>query len=155
MSRWSTTNSSTSKQAIEGEVELPEKQEKNTTMEVAFSTGEWVTMNVTYQGQTYPWQYALPFTDYNLKPGNQTTDFRPYSLSLHDVCPDSLGRLLAELKIFRSNIPFTISFLSDRLPDVNKVFLIANKKYLCEKIEVSVTPDGLDKVMKGTFYRIE
>lgn len=142
-------------QAIEGEVELPEKQEKNTTMEVAFSTGEWVTMNVTYQGQTYPWQYALPFTDYNLKPGNQTTDFRSYSLSLHDVCPDSLGRRLAELKIFRSNIPFTISFLSDRLPDVNKVFLIANKKYLCEKIEASVTPDGLDKVMKGTFYRIE
>lgn len=142
-------------QAIEGEVELPEKQEKNTVMEVAFSTGEWVTMNVTYQGQTYPWQYALPFTDYALKPANQTTGFRPYSLSLQDVCADSLGRRLSALKVFRSNIPYTISFLSDRLPDVNKVFLIANKKYLCEKIEASVTHDGLDRVMKGTFYRIE
>jgi hypothetical protein len=38
---------------------------------------------------------------------------------------------------------------------VNKVFLIGNKQYLCEKIEVDIDAYGLDKAFEGTFYRVE
>ncbi|WP_300694489.1 hypothetical protein [uncultured Bacteroides sp.] len=86
---------------------------------------------------------------------NQTFQFLPYSLSLNEVFPDSIGHRLSTLNIFHSNIPYTIQFTANKMPDVNKVFLIGNKQYLCEKIEAEIDADGLNKVLKGTFYRIE
>lgn len=131
------------------------KLEKNDCMEVAFNTGIFNRQNVTFNGQTKAYDYAYPFTDYQQKPEAQTTDFLPYSLSLNDVCPDSIGHRLSTLSLFHSNIPYTIQFQANKLPDVNKVFLIGNKQYLCEKIETEIDVDGLSKVLKGTFYRIE
>ena len=142
-------------EAIEGNVELQEKRKKNEYMEVAINTGKFNRQNVTYSGQTHAYDYAYPFTDYQQKTGAQLTDFLPYSLSLNDVCPDSVGHRLSVLKMFHSNIPYTIQFQADKLPDVNKVFLIGNKQFLCEKIETEIDADGLSKVLKGTFYRIE
>lgn len=141
--------------AIEGNVQLPEKIEKNDYMEVAFNTGKFNRQNITSGGQTHAYDYAYPFTDYQQKTGAQLTDFLPYSLSLNDVCPDSVGHKLSTLSLFHSNILYTIQFQANKLPDVNKVFLIGNKRYLCEKIETEIDVDGLSKVLKGTFYRIE
>ena len=142
-------------EAINGDVELKEKQEKNGHMEVAVNTGKFNRQNVTYSGQTHAYDYAYPFTDYQQKTEAQLTDFLPYSLSLNDVCPDSVGHRLSTLSLFHSNIPYTIQFQANKLPDVNKVFLIGNKQHLCEKIETEIDVDGLSKVLKGTFYRIE
>lgn len=142
-------------EAINGDVELEEKQAKNEHMEVAINTGQFNRQNVTYSGQTHAYDYAYPFTDYQQRTAAQLTDFLPYSLSLNDVCPDSIGHRLSTLNIFHSNTPYTIQFLADKMPDVNKVFLIGNKQYLCEKIEAEIDADGLNKVLKGTFYRIE
>lgn len=76
-----------------------------------------------------------------------------------DLQPDISTYLLRVLflycSLFHSNIPYTIQFQANKLPDVNKVFLIGNKQYLCEKIETEIDVDGLSKVLKGTFYRIE
>ena len=124
-------------------------------MEIAFNTGKFNRQNVTSNGQTKPYSHAYPFTDYQQKTAAQLTDFLPYSLSLNDVCPDSVGHRLSVLKMFHSNIPYTINFQANRLPDVNKVFLIGNKQYLCEKIEAEIDTDGLNRVLKGTFYRVE
>ena len=112
-------------------------------MEVAVNTGKFNRQNVTYSGQTHAYDYAYPFTDYQQKTGAQLTDFLPYSLSLNDVCPDSVGHRLSTLSLFHSNIPYTIQFQANKLPDVNKVFLIGNKQYLCEKIETEIDVDGL------------
>lgn len=142
-------------EAINGDVELKEKLEKNGHMEVAVNTGKFNRQNVTYSGQTHAYDYAYPFTDYQQKTGAQLTDFLPYSLSLNDVCPECVGHRLSTLSLFHSNIPYTIQFQANKLPDVNKVFLIGNKQYLCEKIETEIDVDGLSKVLKGTFYRIE
>lgn len=142
-------------QAIEGQIELAEKQGKNEYMELAFNTGEFNRQNVTYQGQVHDYNYAYPFTDYMQKTGAQLTDFQELSLSLNDVCEKSIGHTLAGLSMFHSNVSYTIQFLADKMPDVNKVFLIGNKRYLCEKIEADVTGVGLSKLMKGTFFRIE
>lgn len=142
-------------EAISGDVELQEKQEKNEYMEVAINTGKFNRQDVTYSGQVHSYDYAYPFTDYQQKTAAQLTDFLPYSLSLNDVCPDSVGHRLSVLKMFHSNIPYIINFQANRLPDVNKVFLIGNKQYLCEKIEAEIDADGLNRVLKGSFYRVE
>ena len=142
-------------EAIEGEVELEEKQDKNETMEVAINTGEWNRQKVTYSGQVHSYDYAYPYTDYQQKTEAQETDFLPYSLSLQDVCADSIGHRLASLSMFHSSVSYKIQFLTTQIPNVNKVFLIGNQRYLCEKIEASVTVRGLDPVVEGTFYRID
>lgn len=138
-------------EAIEGSAELQEKQKKSDIMEVAINTG--VFNRHTVNGKSF--DYAYPFTDYQQRPEGLTSAFKPYSLSLNDVCPDSMGSKMLPLKPYRSDIPYTIQFTADKLPDVYKVFLIGNKQYLCEKIEVEIGSMGLSKVMKGTFYRIE
>lgn len=138
-------------EAIEGNAELQEKQKKSDIMEVAINTG--VFNRHTVNGKSF--DYAYPFTDYQQRPDGLTSALKPYSLSLNDVCPDSMGSKLSPLKPYRSDIPYAIQFTADKLPDVYKVFLIGNKQYLCEKIEVEIGSMGLSKVMKGTFYRIE
>lgn len=142
-------------EAISGDVELQEKQEKNEYMEVAINTGKFNRQDVTYSGQVHSYDYAYPFTDYQQKTTAQLTDFLPYSLSLNDVCPDSIGHRFSILTLFHSDVPYTIRFHANRLPNVNKVFLIGNKQYLCEKIEAEIDANGLNKVLKGTFYRVE
>ena len=142
-------------EAISGDVELQEKQEKNEYMEVAINTGKFNRQDVTYSGQVHSYDYAYPFTDYQQKTTAQLTDFLPYSLSLNDVCPDSIGHRFSILTLFHSDVPYTIRFYANRLPNVNKVFLIGNKQYLCEKIEAEIDANGLNKVLKGTFYRVE
>lgn len=54
-------------EAIDGDIELPEKQQKNDRMEIAFNTGIFNRQNVTSNGQTKPYSHAYPFTDYQQK----------------------------------------------------------------------------------------
>ena len=49
-----------------------------------------------------------------------------------------MGHRLSNLKKFHSNIPYVIQFQANKLPNVNKVSLIGNKQYLCEKIEAEM-----------------
>ncbi len=49
---------------------------------------------------------------------------------------------------------YSFSFLADRLPNVNAKFLIRGKWYLCSQIQCQVDANGLNPVMKGTFWRI-
>lgn len=141
-------------EVIEGNITLEKQREKNDKLEVAINTGVLNVQKVTYQNQTHSYHYAYPFTDYMQKTNEQTTDFLPYSLSLNDLCEDSMGHRLAPIKTFHSGVTYCFSFVSEFIPDVKKVFLIANQRYLCEKIELGITADGLNKIMKGYFYKI-
>jgi len=46
-------------------------------------------------------------------------------------------------------------FVADTIPDTNAIFIIDNKKYLCEKLEVSFSNRGLDKLITGYFFAID
>jgi len=48
--------------------------------------------------------------------------------------------------------PFTFI---DRKVNIKKPFLIRNRKYICEKIERSITIEGIKTLSKGYFYQIE
>lgn len=47
-----------------------------------------------------------------------------------------------------------IKFLSDDIPDPTKTFIFYNKKFVCEKIEITVGTGGVDKLKTGYFYEI-
>lgn len=55
---------------------------------------------------------------------------------------------------FDTRAKICISFIDqiDLVPD--KIYLIAGKKYVCEKLEFSISEKGLDKIKKGYFYPI-
>lgn len=43
-------------------------------------------------------------------------------------------------------------FLSDTIPDVRAVFYIRGKRYICEKLTVTFTENGMSQLIKGVFY---
>jgi len=57
-------------------------------------------------------------------------------------------------KAVENNNELCFKFLYDDIPDPTKIYNIRNKLFLCSKIEVSITPDGIDQVKTGYFYEI-
>lgn len=53
-----------------------------------------------------------------------------------------------------SHNEITIKFLTDDIPDPAKIFIFHNKRYVCSKVEMEVTNDGIDRVKTGYFYEI-
>lgn len=47
-----------------------------------------------------------------------------------------------------------IKFLCDEIPDPTRKYVFHNKRYICEKIEIQVTQNGIDPVKTGYFYEI-
>lgn len=48
----------------------------------------------------------------------------------------------------------TIKFITDKIPDPKDIYIFHNKKYICEKIEMEVTDEGVSKEKTGYFYEI-
>jgi hypothetical protein len=48
----------------------------------------------------------------------------------------------------------TIKIITDDIPDPTKIFIFHNKRYICEKIEMEVTDEGVSKEKTGYFYEI-
>lgn len=48
-----------------------------------------------------------------------------------------------------------IKFVADTIPDPSSIFLIHNRRFVCEKIEADITHEGLTKLLTGYFYEIE
>lgn len=48
----------------------------------------------------------------------------------------------------------TVSFLCDSIPDVRRIFIIAGRRYICEKITATFTVRGRSPILKGIFWPI-
>lgn len=47
---------------------------------------------------------------------------------------------------------FTIKFITDDIPDPTLIYIFRGKRYICEKIEMNVGQNGVDKEKTGYFY---
>lgn len=109
--------------------------------------------------------YRAPvlYTDYRMYSGYWTSAEKA-SLSL-EFTPSS-GRVFGNLNRGKQNesrfktVPIdannviTIKFITDEIPDPSKIYIFHNKRYICQKVEMNVTDDGIDKVKTGYFYEI-
>ncbi len=50
---------------------------------------------------------------------------------------------------------YTFSFLADSVPDPRAVFLVHGQKFICGKITATLEDNGLKRLMKGEFYRLD
>lgn len=81
----------------------------------------------------------------------------PYSLS---ICTKSTNDVVTlgclhdnALRLDNKNC-MEVKFQSDEIPDPSKIYIIRNKKYVCEKIEMEVKDDAIEPVYTGYFYML-
>ena len=79
----------------------------------------------------------------------------PYSLS---ICTKSTNDVVAlgclhdnGLRLDNKNC-MEVKFKSDDIPDPSKIYIIRNKRFVCEKIEMEVKDDAIEPVYTGYFY---
>lgn len=143
-------------EAIEGTSEVDSPDEGKDILEVAFSDG-LKTVKYTYgETITTDFQYPCPYTDNRQTVPGLSGGFSNYSLSLYSNGSYSIGYRFARINTISSDISYKISFKCKKslFLDPKKVFIIANQKYHCEKLEVQVSIDGFSDIVEGVFYRV-
>lgn len=76
------------------------------------------------------------------------------SLSLKDVCENSLGHLYRAIPSFSYKTKYIISFISNIVPDVRRKFIIDNKTYACYKLTYKVNNEMNTFTIEGEFYQM-
>lgn len=78
----------------------------------------------------------------------------PWSLALTHVPweVNLAAKQLGSSITVNTRIRYCIRFVSEQIPDVSAIFLIRNRKFVCEKIEANIDADGLDRLLTGYFY---
>ena len=66
---------------------------------------------------------------------------------------DTSASRFGSAQIDKHNL-ITIKFVTEEIPDPSKIFVFRNKRYICEKIEMNVTEDGIENEKAGYFYEI-
>lgn len=67
----------------------------------------------------------------------------------------TIGDLFVDSLEIKDTVMHRFNFVSVDVPDVNNVFLIHNKKYICKKIEYTMKDDGIKPMMTGEFYELK
>lgn len=134
---------------IDGNVPDKYKPDK---IEVALNDG----LKILYGGGENKHRYPIPFTDCNDNLDGIAQKFPNVSLRLCDA-PEvkSLGsEIYSKVKKINTTVEETKRFISKTIYDPKKVFIINNKRYVCQKIEITVTPEEIDSLQEATMYEL-
>lgn len=122
------------------------------------------------------WQAKLPYTlpgllqydqdnfidatlqgnDDVVTPAMNAINNRPYTLELTarsaagSGTAQSIKRLLPD-----TTIEYTKRIIAHALPDVDKLFLIHGKRFICKSLTVEINEEGIVPLMEGTFYMFD
>lgn len=91
------------------------------------------------------------YTDYRMFPNILISSTSGGSLSLESVSKDN--RFQSNTTVNKYD-QIAIKLVTDDIPDPSKIYLLKNKKYICEKIEMEISNDGISKEKTGYFYEI-
>lgn len=126
---------------------------------IAIASGDHRDIATYTNDSTYSCQCPRPFVAESRsralnRPSATVYRDRGVSLSLTtqgDI--DSLGGITTASNVrVDTTVRHCFSFISDNVPDPNDIFMIQNRRYVCEKIEVHISSSGIDKKMTGYFY---
>ena len=150
--------------ALDDESMLDTTEDKQECMNIFFilpgrvQIGGPNTISLSWVGNKSRWPQFL--TDYHINEDYRYSgiadifyDF--YSLSLRkkrEIGAICLGSLHDNgLKIDNKNC-LQVKFKSEVIPDPSNTYIIHNKKYVCEKIELEVKDDQIEPIFVGYFY---
>lgn len=150
--------------ALDDESMLDTSEDDQECMNIFFilpgraQTSDGTTANLSWVGAKSRWPQFM--TDYRINGGYRFSgiafiDDAFYSLSLctkSETGTNSLGTLHdSGIKIDNKNC-LQVKFKSNVTPDPSKAYIIHNKKFVCEKIEMEIKDDEIDKIYVGYFY---
>lgn len=49
---------------------------------------------------------------------------------------------------------YCVKFVTDDIPDPSKIYIFHNRRFVCQKIEIDVSNDGIGKLKTGYFYEM-
>lgn len=55
-------------------------------------------------------------------------------------------------KVIDTTVEYRFRFIVNQIYDLNRIFLIGNKKYYCKEIHYNISSKGIDKIAEGIFY---
>ena len=151
--------------ALDDESALDNSEDEQECMNIFFilpgrvQSTDGSTTKLSWVGVKSRWPQFL--TDYRINEGFRLGiayfDDIYFSLSLcmkSEFGTTSLGSLHANgLKIDNKNC-MEVKFRSDDIPDPSKIYIIRNKRFVCEKIEMEVKDDAIEPVYTGYFYML-
>ncbi len=91
-----------------------------------------------------------------ITPAMNAINNRPYTLELTarsaagNGTAQSIKRLLPD-----TTIEYTKRIIAHTLPDVDKLFLIHGKRFICKSLTVEINEEGIVPLMEGTFYMFD
>lgn len=151
--------------ALDDESALDNSEDEQECMNIFFilpgrvQSTDGSTTKLSWVGEKSRWPQFL--TDYRINEGFRLgiAHFEDsyFSLSLcmkSEFGTTSLGTLHANgLKIDNKNC-MEVKYKSDDIPDPSKIYIIRNKRFVCEKIEMEVKDDAIEPVYTGYFYML-
>lgn len=150
--------------ALDDESMLDTSEDEQECMNIFFilpgrvQTGDGTNTRLSWVGNKSRWPQFM--TDYRINYGYRFSgiafiDNAYYSLALcmkSEIGTTCLGSLHDNgLKIDNKNC-LQIKFKSEVIPDPSNTYIIHNKKYVCEKIELEVKDDQIEPIFVGYFY---
>lgn len=150
--------------ALDDESMLDTSEDEQECMNIFFilpgrvQTGDGTNTRLSWVGNKSRWPQFM--TDYRINYGYRFSgiafiDDAYYSLALcmkSEIDTTCLGSLHDNgLKIDNKNC-LQVKFKSEVIPDPSNTYIIHNKKYVCEKIELEVKDDQIEPIFVGYFY---
>lgn len=150
--------------ALDDESMLDTSEDEQECMNIFFilpgrvQTGDGTNTRLSWVGNKSRWPQFM--TDYRINYGYRFSgiafiDDAYYSLALcmkSEIGTTCLGSLHNNgLKIDNKNC-LQVKFKSEVIPDPSNTYIIHNKKYVCEKIELEVKDDQIEPIFVGYFY---
>lgn len=146
----------TIQECVEGDAEI-EKKEKEDRLQVMFVDNVKQTYFVDNNGtKSERREFTFGFTDWQYKASHKNGEtHNHWSFSLNPTEADAyLGQLHQNGFTFNMKAKHRFRFVSDRIPSAQALYIVRGKRYGCEKLEISITELGFDKLITGYFYEM-
>lgn len=149
--------------ALDDESTLDNSEDEQECMNIFFilpgrvQSTDGSTTKLSWVGEKSRWPQFL--TDYRINSGFRLgiAHFEDTYFSLSLCMKSGIGATVLGtlhdngLKIDNKNC-LQVKFKSDVIPDPSRTYIIHNKKFVCEKIEMDIKDDQIDKIYVGYFY---
>lgn len=140
--------------AIEGEEDDTTEEESDDKMQIMFQGRMVANLKMassfapssTEDADSYWCRYPTPYTDWRPSRGWPIGLEEKGSLSL-ELSPF----FSADTDIDRNNL-LCIKFVTDEIPDPSRIYTFHNKRFICQKVEMQVGTEGIDRLKTGYFY---
>lgn len=120
----------------------PSEKEESERMELYFLTNKKYDFDIKVLGKTVDFL-------------NCSSDYEGGSFRFEGGRSENkIGQFHNVAKWIENKEQVVIKFLCDDVPDPKKIFVFRNKKFLCDKIELEINDNGIDKLMTGYFYEM-